>query len=153
MYNKLSGLWLVPVLALAGCVPIYGTSPPSPQPEGQWSASVAIKYQYSESAMLNEVLLECKDGESPTAPGADAEAACQWLKNNMDSIFNYEEPEMCTLIYGGDQTFRIEGEVGGLSVSETLQRGNGCEIERWNTWSPFIEAMTGKEFESITLID
>lgn len=154
MSRKLFGLSIIPAFLLVGCAPLYAGSPQLPQLDGQWSASVLIKYQYSEAAMLNEISLECQDGEAPTAPGAaDAEAACNWLKRNRDSIFNYVEPEMCTLIYGGEQTFRIEGEVGGLPVNETLQRSNGCEIERWSSWSPFIEAMTGKDFESITLID
>lgn len=153
MYKKLFGLSILPAVMLMGCAPLYVNSPQRPSPDGQWSASVIINYQYSEVAMLNEVSLECEDGQEATGPGADADVACDWLKKNMDSIFNYQEPDVCTLIYGGDQTFRVEGEIGGLAVNETLQRTNGCEIARWESWSPFIKAMTGKEFESITFID
>jgi hypothetical protein len=38
---------------------------------------------------------------------------------------------MCTAIYGGPQTARVEGTFRGHAVRATFNRVGGCEIARW----------------------
>jgi hypothetical protein len=39
---------------------------------------------------------------------------------------------MCTAIYGGPQTARVQGTFRGHPVRATFNRNGGCEIARWN---------------------
>jgi hypothetical protein len=39
---------------------------------------------------------------------------------------------VCTQIYGGPQTARVRGHVGGAPVNARFSRTNGCEIHRWD---------------------
>ena len=45
---------------------------------------------------------------------------------------------MCTEIYGGPQVARVTGTVKGKRVLATLDRVNGCAIERWDRLSPWL---------------
>lgn len=47
----------------------------------------------------------------------------------------------CTQIYGGPDTASVEGTLDGESVSATLTRANGCEIERFERLLPLLEAL------------
>ncbi len=47
----------------------------------------------------------------------------------------------CTEIYGGPDEATIEGTIAGEPVSATLTRGNGCEIERFDRFTPLIQEL------------
>jgi Subtilisin inhibitor-like len=38
---------------------------------------------------------------------------------------------ICTQIYGGPQTARVQGKLDGRKVDARFRRSNGCEIHRW----------------------
>jgi hypothetical protein len=40
---------------------------------------------------------------------------------------------ICTEIYGGPQTARVRGRIGGRPVDARFSRTNGCEIHRWDS--------------------
>ena len=44
----------------------------------------------------------------------------------------------CTEIYGGAQAALVVGTVEGKRVWARLQRGDGCQIARWNRLSPWL---------------
>ncbi|MGW7079058.1 SSI family serine proteinase inhibitor [Streptomyces sp. NPDC054871] len=44
----------------------------------------------------------------------------------------------CTMQYGGPATAHITGTWNGRPVDATYNRGNGCEISRWNKLVPVL---------------
>ncbi|MDQ3122496.1 MAG: subtilase-type protease inhibitor [Actinomycetota bacterium] len=45
---------------------------------------------------------------------------------------------ICTEIYGGPDTARITGVVAGRRVWATFNLTNGCHIDRWSRFSPWL---------------
>ena len=45
---------------------------------------------------------------------------------------------VCTEIYGGPDTARVVGVVEGRRVWARFNLSNGCHIERWNRFSPWL---------------
>ncbi|CAN5303027.1 hypothetical protein BH20ACT13_BH20ACT13_12540 [soil metagenome] len=45
---------------------------------------------------------------------------------------------ICTEIYGGPDRARVTGVVGGRRVWVTFNLTNGCHIERWSRFSPWL---------------
>ncbi len=45
---------------------------------------------------------------------------------------------VCTEIYGGPDRARVTGVVAGRRVWATFNRTNGCHIERWSRFSPWL---------------
>ncbi|HET8758077.1 MAG TPA: hypothetical protein VFM58_18800 [Solirubrobacteraceae bacterium] len=46
----------------------------------------------------------------------------------------------CTQQYGGPETATVEGTLDGREIDAKFSRVNGCEIERWETVKPLLEA-------------
>ena len=47
----------------------------------------------------------------------------------------------CTEIYGGPDTLALMGQINGELVNAQLNRGNGCEIERFERFVPLLTAL------------
>ena len=45
---------------------------------------------------------------------------------------------ICTQIYGGPQKAVVKGTVGGQRIWASFRRRNGCEIDRWDRFSPWL---------------
>ncbi|MDG5807573.1 SSI family serine proteinase inhibitor [Streptomyces ossamyceticus] len=45
---------------------------------------------------------------------------------------------VCTMLYGGPATARVTGIWAGRPVDARFDRGNGCEITRWNSLVPVL---------------
>ena len=45
---------------------------------------------------------------------------------------------ICTEIYGGPDRARVTGVVAGLRVWATFNLTNGCHIDRWSRFSPWL---------------
>ena len=45
---------------------------------------------------------------------------------------------ICTQIYGGPQKAVVKGTIGPARIWSSFRRRNGCEIERWNRFSPWL---------------
>lgn len=45
---------------------------------------------------------------------------------------------VCTQIYGGPQKAVVKGSIGSARIWSSFRRRNGCEIERWNRFSPWL---------------
>ena len=47
----------------------------------------------------------------------------------------------CTEIYGGPDEATVEGTIAGEPVNATLTRANGCEIERFDRFTPLLQEL------------
>jgi Subtilisin inhibitor-like len=45
---------------------------------------------------------------------------------------------ICTQIYGGPQKAVVKGKIGPARIWSSFRRRNGCEIERWNRFTPWL---------------
>lgn len=72
----------------------------------------------------------------------DAAAACDRLDELTvwgSSPFAPAEPgALCTSMYGGPATARVEGMWGGRPVNADFHRATGCATARWNDLVPFL---------------
>jgi Subtilisin inhibitor-like len=48
------------------------------------------------------------------------------------------EGAICTQIYGGPQKAVVKGTIGSTRIWSSFRRRNGCEIERWSRFSPWL---------------
>ncbi len=48
------------------------------------------------------------------------------------------EGSVCTMQYGGPATARVTGVWAGRPVDVTYDRGDGCEISRWDRMVPLL---------------
>ncbi|MET7696318.1 SSI family serine proteinase inhibitor [Streptomyces sp. NPDC005485] len=79
-------------------------------------------------------------------PGAgshpDPGAACSTLDRRTtwgkDPFAPVAEGTMCTMQYGGPATAHVTGTWAGRPVDARFDRGNGCEIGRWNALVPLL---------------
>ncbi|WP_420311226.1 SSI family serine proteinase inhibitor [Streptomyces sp. YS-B37] len=90
--------------------------------------------------------LYCHPG-SGTHP--DVTGACEAVGRNTqwgkDPFAPVPPDSMCTMIYGGPATAHVTGTWAGRPVDTTYDRGNGCEISRWNAMVPLLPALgTGR---------
>ena len=63
----------------------------------------------------------------------DAAEACSKLTAAM--LEPLPPDTICTQIYGGPQTARVQGTFEGSAVDARFNRSNGCEIHRWDVAS------------------
>ena len=73
--------------------------------------------------------LRCPSGGG-TLP--DAAEACEQLSKMDDPFAPVPKNTACTQIYGGPQEADVRGTFRGRPVNAHFDRGNGCEIERWD---------------------
>ena len=81
-------------------------------------------------------------GEAPTkiwtlrCPSAgnlpDAAQACEQLLQIEDPFAPVPKGASCTQVYGGPQEADVRGLFRGRPVEAHFDRGNGCEIARWD---------------------
>ena len=65
--------------------------------------------------------------------------ACRRLASGGVKLFAPVPPDaVCTEIYGGPQVARVVGRVNGKRVWARFNRSNGCHIERWDRFAPWL---------------
>ena len=65
--------------------------------------------------------------------------ACSKLAAGGRTLFApVPRPAICTEIYGGPDRARVAGVVAGRRVWATFNLTNGCHIERWSRFSPWL---------------
>ncbi len=80
--------------------------------------------------------LRCEPARGTLAQPA---AACRKLAAGGRKLFApVPRSAVCTEIYGGPDTARIVGVVEGRAVWASFNLTNGCHIERWNRFSPWL---------------
>ncbi|MEU3844676.1 SSI family serine proteinase inhibitor [Streptomyces sp. NPDC028635] len=72
----------------------------------------------------------------------DAAGACQALDRNtrwgQETFAPVPEGTMCTMQYGGPATAHVTGTWAGRPVDARFDRGDGCEIGRWDRFVPLL---------------
>ena len=81
--------------------------------------------------------LEC-DPAGGTHPSP--EAACSLLADNADLLAPLPDDVMCTQQFGGPEQAAIRGTFQSREVDLRYSRANGCEIARWDTLTPLLDA-------------
>lgn len=82
-------------------------------------------------------------------PGAgshpEVSGACDVVDRNTrwgkDAFARVPEGTVCTMQYGGPATARVTGTWAGRPVDARFDRGNGCEIGRWDRLVPLLPAL------------
>lgn len=71
-----------------------------------------------------------------------AQAACDRLTELAagahDPFAQVPRDSACTMQYGGPATAHVTGTWRGRAVDAAFNRGNGCEISRWNNLQPVL---------------
>jgi hypothetical protein len=118
-------------LLVAGCGSDDGEDPASPGDEG----------------IELEVRLD-PDGDGGE-PEASAEVSCTSTSHCPAGASGLEAEDFepvppqtaCTEIFGGPDTATVSGTIDGEAVEATLTRSNGCEIERFDRFTPLLKEL------------
>lgn len=66
-------------------------------------------------------------------------AACRKLEGLTRAAFApVPQNAICTQIWGGPQKAVVKGRLDGKPLWASFRRRNGCEIERWERFSPWL---------------
>ncbi|MFJ9719524.1 SSI family serine proteinase inhibitor [Streptomyces sp. NPDC101213] len=76
-------------------------------------------------------------GTHPDVPGACA-AVDRNTRWGRDPFAPVPEGGVCTMRYGGPATAHVTGRWAGRPVDTVFERGNGCQIERWDRFVPLL---------------
>jgi Subtilisin inhibitor-like len=96
--------------------------------DGSESTSLEISVTPGGEAPTKVWTLRCPEGG--TLP--DAAEACSKLESLDDPFAPVPKDVACTQIYGGPQEADVRGVFRGRPVEAHFDRGNGCEIARWD---------------------
>ena len=105
---------------------------PEPPP-GEWAADVRVTFDRDGDggADARTVRLQC--------PSERRATACRRLRALSPAAFLPKPASVaCTELYGGPQTGRIRGTVGGRRVDGRYERTDGCEIGRFDRVRPVL---------------
>lgn len=130
-----SATFLAVAALLVGCGSSKDGSKPS-APNAPVAADLSFSYRAGPSAKTDRVDLACP-AASDRLP-----AACRELEAVPSETFDKVPPgRACTEIYGGPETLRVVGRIGGSRVDSRFSRINGCEISRWDALAPLLEEL------------
>jgi hypothetical protein len=125
-------IFALAALAATGCM---GRSTSSGSGSGTGQVSPAnTKLEISVSIGGSEAptktwTLECPDGGTLPHP----ERACAKLAVMDDPFAPVPKGKACTQIFGGPEKADVTGTFRGEPVNAHFNKGNGCEIARWNS--------------------
>jgi hypothetical protein len=81
--------------------------------------------------------------EAVSCPGPDKPACEAIAALPPDATAEVPPDTACTEIYGGPDTLVVQGTINGEPVDARMNRGNGCEIERFDPFVPLLKALFG----------
>ncbi|MFI6467350.1 SSI family serine proteinase inhibitor [Streptomyces sp. NPDC050538] len=104
--------------------------------------TVTVRHAGGAADGTHELYCHPGGGTHPDVTGACAAVGrnSQWGK---DPFAPVPPDSMCTMIYGGPATAHVTGTWAGRPVDATYDRGNGCEISRWNAMVPLLPDLGG----------
>lgn len=127
---------LVTLALLAGC----GEDEPAgtTAPAGQESSLELTLDSDGEGGRAQRTAsVTCPGPSGPQGPEACAEV----LLLTPDDADPVPPGVACTEIYGGPDLAIVTGTIEGEDVEATLNRANGCEIERFDRWTPLLREL------------
>ena len=123
------------VAALALTLSACGEDDEAPISEAETELTIVLDGDGDGGEEAVEAAVQCPGADAPPAAcGAIAE-----LPEDPTAPVPAQTP--CTEIYGGPDTVRIEGTLEGEPVDAELTRGNGCEIERFERFTPLLRSL------------
>ena len=112
----------------------------SPQRTASITPRVSLTVTYwpdeTKPATLERWTVTCapRGGTLPTR-----RAACKRLDSlTAEAFAPLPTGMLCSMIYGGPQKAVVKGTIAGARVWSSFRRRNGCEIARWNRFSPWL---------------
>ncbi|MGW5372556.1 SSI family serine proteinase inhibitor [Streptomyces sp. NPDC004009] len=127
------GARLMPALRAAGLMP------PPARPEDEAGDHLRVVVRNAGPRLDGTYELSCHPtaGDHPDAAGAcrALDANTQWGR---DAFAPVAPDSVCTMLYGGPATARVTGTWAGRPVDAAYDRGNGCEIARWDRMVPLL---------------
>jgi Subtilisin inhibitor-like len=126
-------LLLVLALAMGGGGATDAAAAPAAKP-----ISLTITFWADEQTPLRfeRWTLRCnpRGGSLPTR-----KVACRRLADTTPSAFAPVPTDVvCTQVYGGPQKAVVKGTFGIRRIWASFRRRNGCEIDRWKRFSPWL---------------
>jgi Subtilisin inhibitor-like len=112
-------------LLMAGCGSLGGSSDSGGSAPTDLTITV---WPQGPSGPSREWTLQCDPGVGSLP---DAAKACASLTAEL--LRPLPPDTICTQIYGGPQTARVQGRFEGRDVDVRYGRANGCEIHRWDS--------------------
>ena len=125
-------IFALAALAATGCAgrSTDSESDTSTQPMSAESTKLEISVSIRGSEAPTKFwTLECPSGRG-TLPHATA--ACAKLATMEDPFAPVPKDKACTQIFGGPEEADVTGTFKGKPVNAHFDKGNGCEIARWN---------------------
>ncbi|MFE5402430.1 SSI family serine proteinase inhibitor [Streptomyces sp. NPDC056580] len=130
------GTRLVPAPRAAGLMP------PPARPEDKAGDHLRVVVRNAGPRLDGTYELSCHPtaGDHPDAAGAcrALDANTQWGR---DTFAPVAPDSVCTMLYGGPATARVTGTWAGRPVDAAYDRGNGCEIARWDRMVPLLPGL------------
>ena len=102
------------------------TTVPASPPNTKLEISVSIG---GSEAPTKTWTLDCPDGGTLPHP----EQACAQLAKMSDPFAPVPKDKACTQVFGGPEEAVVTGSFRGKPVNAQFNKGNGCEIARWNS--------------------
>lgn len=118
---------VVAVLLVAGC----GSDEPAQEPRDV-STDVVLRLDPDGpgKAEAMEASLVCPGGDERACAAIDALPA--------DPTAQTPPGQACTEVYGGPDTLTVNGTLRGETVAAAFDRGNGCDIERFERFADVL---------------
>ncbi|MEU1460765.1 SSI family serine proteinase inhibitor [Streptomyces sp. NPDC005727] len=124
---------------LAPTPPGAGLMPPPARPEDETGDHLTVVVRQAGRGLDGTYQVTCHPtaGNHPDAAGAcrALDANTQWGR---DTFAPVAPDSVCTMVYGGPATARVTGTWAGRPVDAAYERGNGCEITRWDRMGPLL---------------
>jgi hypothetical protein len=81
--------------------------------------------------------------DPPGGDHPDPDAACAALAQMSSAFAPLPKGLLCTQIYGGPQTAKVEGTYRGVPTLAEFRRTDGCEISRWDAYAAVLSERGG----------
>ncbi|MFE1749758.1 SSI family serine proteinase inhibitor [Streptomyces anandii] len=143
----LGGAAALSALAALSAVPAAASpgAPPPVRDEGRAGDHLTVTVLHAGAGRDGTYELYCRPagGSHP-----DARGACGALERNTrwgrDTFAPVPQGSVCTMQYGGPATAHVTGTWAGRPVDAEYDRGNGCEIARWDRLVPLLPDLGGR---------
>jgi subtilisin inhibitor-like len=122
------------VVAVAGVVGVAagGASPAAKK------ASLTITYWPNEQAPATYERWTLRCNPLGGTLSSRVRACARLTRLPLAAFAQVPKDMVCTQIYGGPQKAVVKGTVGTVRIWSSFRRRNGCEIERWNRFAPWL---------------
>ncbi|MFF7970405.1 SSI family serine proteinase inhibitor [Streptomyces sp. NPDC007905] len=130
--SSLAALTAVPAAAAPA-------APPPVRPEDRAGDHLTVVVRHAGTGRDGTYEVSCHPG---AGDHPDVAGACRVLDANtrwgQDAFAPVAPGSTCIMLYGGPATAHVTGTWAGRPVDARYDRGNGCEIARWDRLVPLL---------------